>query len=79
MPRKDAGSGPSATAQAQQDAASDGIDAYELPKSLVTKLARSAVCTHNLLSMCFPSAFSADLLNRSLRMRSCRRRLCSRS
>lgn len=46
MPRKDAGSGPSVTAQAQQDAASDGIDAYELPKSLVTKLARSAVCTH---------------------------------
>ncbi|EKM51031.1 uncharacterized protein PHACADRAFT_262974 [Phanerochaete carnosa HHB-10118-sp] len=43
MPRKDMGSGPSVSAQAQQDAASDGIDAYELPKSLVTKLARSAI------------------------------------
>ena len=44
MPRKETVSGPS-SAQAQQDAVSDGIDAYELPKSLVTRLARSAVCT----------------------------------
>lgn len=44
MPRKDPNAGAS-TAKAQQEAASDGIDAYELPKSLVTKLARSAVCT----------------------------------
>ncbi|GJE96039.1 hypothetical protein PsYK624_122320 [Phanerochaete sordida] len=43
MPRKDTGSAPLVTAQAQQDAGTDGIDAYELPKSLVTKIARSAL------------------------------------
>ncbi|KIP02618.1 hypothetical protein PHLGIDRAFT_130649 [Phlebiopsis gigantea 11061_1 CR5-6] len=42
MPRKESNTG-SSTAQAQQDAVSDGIDAYELPKSLVTRLARSAL------------------------------------
>ncbi len=33
----------STSAQAQQDAASDGIENYELPKTLVTKVAKSAV------------------------------------
>jgi hypothetical protein len=43
MPRKDATALSTSNAQAQQDAVSEGIDAYELPKSLVTRLARSAV------------------------------------
>jgi len=33
----------SASAQVQQDANSEGIDAYELPKSLVTRIARSGL------------------------------------
>ena len=43
MPRKEATALSTNNAQAQQDAVSEGIDAYELPKSLVTRLARSAV------------------------------------
>lgn len=42
MPRKDAGGGP-ISAQAQQDLVSEGIENFELPKSLVTKIAKSAV------------------------------------
>lgn len=42
MPRKDAGGGP-ISAQAQQDLVSDGIENFELPKSLVTKIAKSAI------------------------------------
>ncbi|KAH7886544.1 histone-fold-containing protein [Phlebopus sp. FC_14] len=42
MPRKDAASGP-ITAQAQQDLVSEGIENFELPKSLVTKIAKSAI------------------------------------
>ncbi|KAI0084543.1 histone-fold-containing protein [Irpex rosettiformis] len=43
MPRKEAIALSTNNAQAQQDAVSEGIDAYELPKSLVTRLARSAL------------------------------------
>ncbi|KAG6369328.1 histone-fold-containing protein [Boletus reticuloceps] len=42
MPRKDAGGGPM-SAQAQQDLVSEGIENFELPKSLVTKIAKSAI------------------------------------
>ncbi|KAK0503576.1 histone-fold-containing protein [Armillaria luteobubalina] len=42
MPRKETNTG-SITAQAQQDAVSDGIENFELPKSLITKIARSAI------------------------------------
>ncbi|KIJ62199.1 hypothetical protein HYDPIDRAFT_115076 [Hydnomerulius pinastri MD-312] len=42
MPRKDAGGGP-ISAQAQQDLVSEGIENFELPKSLVTKIAKSAI------------------------------------
>jgi len=42
MPRKDAGGGP-ISAQAQQDLVSEGIENFELPKSLVTKIAKSAM------------------------------------
>ncbi|KAG2133356.1 histone-fold-containing protein [Suillus clintonianus] len=42
MPRKDAGSGP-ISAQAQQDLVSEGIENFELPKSIVTKIAKSAM------------------------------------
>ncbi|KAI6018706.1 histone-fold-containing protein [Pisolithus microcarpus] len=42
MPRKDAGTGP-ISAQAQQDLVSEGIENFELPKSLVTKIAKSAI------------------------------------
>ena len=47
MPRKDANAAP-ANAQAQQEAASDGIENYELPKSLVTRIAKSAVRRENV-------------------------------
>jgi len=42
MPRKDAGGG-QISAQAQQDLVSEGIENFELPKSLVTKIAKSAM------------------------------------
>ena len=42
MPRKDVGGGP-ISAQAQQDLVSEGIENFELPKSIVTKIAKSAV------------------------------------
>lgn len=42
MPRKETVQ-PSATAQAQQEAAAEGIESYELPKTLVTRIAKSAV------------------------------------
>ncbi|KAK0211038.1 histone-fold-containing protein [Desarmillaria ectypa] len=42
MPRKETNTG-SITAKAQQDAVSDGIENFELPKSLITKIARSAI------------------------------------
>ncbi|KAF7297205.1 Histone-fold-containing protein [Mycena indigotica] len=41
MPRKDAGG--SISAQAQQDLISDGIENYELPKSIVTRIAKSVL------------------------------------
>jgi hypothetical protein len=50
MPRKDAYGG-SISAQAQQDLVSEGIENFELPKSLVTKIAKSAVrLAHSSLS-----------------------------
>ncbi|KDQ49726.1 hypothetical protein JAAARDRAFT_42560 [Jaapia argillacea MUCL 33604] len=42
MPRKDASSVP-VSAQSQQDAVSEGLDNFELPKALVTKLAKSSL------------------------------------
>lgn len=42
MPRKETNTGP-ISAQAQQDLVSEGIDNFELPKALVTKIAKSAV------------------------------------
>jgi len=42
MPRKDAYTGP-ISAQAQQDLVSEGIENYELPKSIVMKIAKSSV------------------------------------
>ena len=41
---KDAAS--SVSAQAQQEAVSEGIEAFELPRSIITRLARSAVREH---------------------------------
>ncbi|KAJ3486896.1 hypothetical protein NLI96_g3896 [Meripilus lineatus] len=41
MPRKEPAAGQS-SAQAQQEAISEGIDSFELPRSLVTRIARSA-------------------------------------
>ncbi|KAK7023764.1 DNA polymerase epsilon subunit 3 [Favolaschia claudopus] len=43
MPRKEALQGGAISAQAQQDLVSEGIDNFELPKSLVTRIARSAL------------------------------------
>ena len=42
MPRKESNTGP-ISAQAQQDLVSEGIENFELPKSLVAKIAKSAV------------------------------------
>ncbi|KAK2467581.1 hypothetical protein APHAL10511_000436 [Amanita phalloides] len=42
MPRKDASTG-QISAQAQQDLVSEGIENFELPKSIVTKIAKSAL------------------------------------
>lgn len=42
MPRKENASAP-ANAQAQQDLVSEGIENYELPRALVTRIAKSAV------------------------------------
>jgi DNA polymerase epsilon subunit 3 len=42
MPRKDNANTP-ASAQAQQDAISEGIENFELPRALVTRIAKSAV------------------------------------
>jgi hypothetical protein len=42
MPRKDNANAP-ASAQAQQDAISEGIENFELPWALVTRIAKSAV------------------------------------
>ena len=47
MPRKESTTG-AISAQAQQDLVSDGIENYELPKSIVTKIAKSAVSSNNL-------------------------------
>lgn len=50
MPRKDAGGGP-ISAQAQQNLVSEGIENFELPKSLVTRIAKSGVSSqiHSLI------------------------------
>jgi DNA polymerase epsilon subunit 3 len=42
MPRKDA-SGGQISAEAQQAQVTDGLDNFELPKSVVTKIAKSAL------------------------------------
>lgn len=42
MPRKESSNVP-ASAQAQQEAVSEGIENFELPRALVTKIAKSAV------------------------------------
>jgi hypothetical protein len=42
MPRKDNANTP-ASAQAQQEAVSEGIENFELPRALVTRIAKSAV------------------------------------
>jgi len=46
MPRKESTTS-HASAKAQQDAVSEGIDSFELPRSLVTRIARSA-CPDNV-------------------------------
>lgn len=42
MPRKETATAP-ITAESQQSAVSEGIDAFELPKSIVIKLAKSGI------------------------------------
>ena len=43
MPPKEKAANSGATAESQQSAASDGIYSYELPRSLVAKIARASV------------------------------------
>ena len=49
MPPKEKAVNPSVTAEAQQSVASDGIYSYELPRSLVAKIARASVRSSDLL------------------------------
>ena len=53
MPRKE-NPGP-ISAQAQQDLVSEGIENYELPKSVVMKIAKSAVRALGFPCCCFSS------------------------
>lgn len=67
MPRKDAPVAGPISAQAQQDLVSEGIENFELPKSIVTKIAKSAVSSSiSIHNRSYPSL-------RSQRTRSCRR------
>ena len=53
MPRKDANTG-QISAKAQQDLVSEGIENFELPKTIVAKIAKSAV--RGVASLCFRGA-----------------------
>ena len=55
MPRASQAAVAASSAQAQQDAMveAEGIDHYELPKALVTRIAKSAVSPRPLLSSVF--------------------------
>lgn len=46
MPRKDASAAPHISAKAQMDLVSEGIENFELPKSIITKIAKSAIPDH---------------------------------
>lgn len=59
MPRGTSTAQPNA--QAQQDANSEGIDAYDLPRSLVTRIARSAVSSRGVLHLSLQ--FKVDKVN----------------
>jgi DNA polymerase epsilon subunit 3 len=50
MPRKD-NANTLASAQAQQDAISEGIENFELPRALVTRIAKSAVRSAPVLTL----------------------------
>ena len=59
MPRRENANTP-ASAQAQQDAVSEGIENFELPRALVTRIAKSAVRCR--FSNCYGAAlFDAEL------------------
>lgn len=51
-PRATAAANAASTAQSQQDSIleTEGIDAYELPKALITRIAKSGVCFLTLLA-----------------------------
>ena len=75
MPRKDAYTGP-ISAQAQQDLVSEGIENYELPKSIVMRIAKSSVCffeiwTKNWNNLNF-------VLKRYLITSNCKKKQCCR-
>ncbi|PIL34569.1 transcription factor [Ganoderma sinense ZZ0214-1] len=55
MPRAKESTAGASTAQAQQDAVSDGIDNFELPRSLIMKLARASQVPEN-------TKFSKDVI-----------------
>ena len=71
MPRKDAHTG-QISAKAQQELVSEGIENFELPKSIVAKIAKSAVCGIFLFSELL---MSATLIHSYRRTQSCKRRL----
>ena len=75
MPRKETYAGP-LSAETQQNLVSEGIENFELPKSVVMKIAKSAV-RNLVVSMC--SAPTRITNTRSPRTSSYRRRLFCRS
>jgi len=70
MPRKETYSGP-LSAQAQQDLVSEGIENFELPKSVVMRIAKSSVGLETKISA---ETFHATMDDRYPTMSNCRRR-----
>lgn len=50
MPRKESTTGSHISAKAQQEQVSDGIENYELPKSIVVRIAKAAIPENAKLS-----------------------------
>jgi hypothetical protein len=72
MPRKESATGP-ISALAQQEQVSDGIENYELPKSLVTKIAKAAVSAATLPRVLIHYT-KGDRPIRSQTMQNCRKK-----
>ena len=63
MPRKDSANTP-ASAQAQQEAVSEGIENFELPRALVTRIAKSAVRAFFPPMLLFARIMTPEIFNK---------------